>query len=243
MAQRFGCVVRRFPAIDSTMDTAHALARDGAAEGTLVLADTQHAGRGRHGRAWDSPAGQGIYASLIVRPTVPLAERSSLTLAVAVALAQAIESVTRLSIRIKWPNDLWLDSAKVGGILVEGDAAYAVIGFGINVNTDAIALSPGATSLAHALGQPVDQPALLRAILDTLESVYDRWHAEGFAPFATAWRQRATLLGQQVRVTLSGEQSELEGQAVDIDDDGSLLIRHDSGLQTRVTAGDVVKLW
>ena len=251
--QTFGRTLQCFNETDSTMDVAHRLAKAGAAEGTAVFAETQRAGRGRLGRAWASPPLAGIYGSLIVRPTLSLQALSTLTLTMAIGLARAIEDETTLPIKIKWPNDLMFHDAKVGGILTELQAEqdriqYVVVGFGINVNGAPAQLPPGATSLQQALGRPVHRVPLIRRLLEASELVYMQLLREGFATLQQEWRARSTVLGHRIRLTSQPPSPgqpprELEGQAVDIDEAGALVVRRDSGLQERLTAGDVVKLW
>ena len=242
----FGRVVQCFGEIDSTMDAAHRLAKTGAPEGAVIFAEAQRAGRGRLGRHWASPAGQGIYGSLILRPALPMHALSTITLTMAIGIARAIEEETTLPIKIKWPNDLFLRDAKLGGILTELQAEqdqlqYVVVGFGLNVNSHAADLPPGAISLTTALGRPMHRLPLIRRLLEQLEAAYEQLLREGFAALQQEWRERSLILGRRVKVI--SQQRESEGQAVDIDEAGALVVRYDSGMQERFTAGDVVKLW
>ena len=244
--QSFGRRLQCFNDTDSTMDVAHRLAKTGAAEGTAVFAETQRAGRGRLGRSWASPRGQGIYGSLILRPTLPLGALSTLTLTMAIGLARAIEEQTELPGKIKWPNDLFLQDAKLGGILTELQAEpdriqYVVVGFGVNVNGRAVDLPVGSSSLTQVLGRSVHRLPLIRRMLELLEVVYTQLLREGFATLQQEWRARSLVTGRRVKVV--SQSREVEGQAVDIDEAGALVVRYDTGLQERFTAGDVVKLW
>lgn len=244
--QRFGRLVQCFAETDSTMDVAHRWAKAGAPEGAVVFAEAQRAGRGRLGRTWVSPAGQGIYGSLILRPQLPLEALSTLTLTVAIGLARAIEAETELPVQIKWPNDLIVHDAKLGGVLTELQAEqdqlqYVVVGFGVNVNGDTGELPPGSISLKQAFGRTVPRLPLIRRMLESLERVYDQLLREGFASLQQEWRNRSLILGR--RIKLVAQAREVEGQAVDIDEVGALVVRYDTGLQERFTAGDVIKLW
>jgi len=173
--QRVGCIVQCFHEVDSTMDSAKRLAEAGEPEGTLVLAETQVRGRGRQGRLWSSPPGQGIYASLILRPALPAAALSTLTLTTATALAHAIETDTGLRITIKKPNDLMCRDRKLGGILTEASGSYVIVGFGINVNGSTQQLPAEAISLKMALGREVNRTQLLCAMLREFEHAYSQW--------------------------------------------------------------------
>jgi len=244
--KRFGHAVQCYDAVDSTMDIAHRLAKAGSLEGTVVVAETQRAGRGRLGRRWVSPKGQGIYGSLILRPTLPLSALSTLTLTMAIGIARALEQHTELPITIKWPNDLMLHDAKLGGILTELQAEpdrsqYVIVGFGLNVNGTPRALPTGATCLQQVLGRPLHRVPLIRAILISLEQSYDQLLREGFGALQEEWRARSAILGHRVR--LVAHSREVEGHAVDVDGEGALILRYDTGVQERFTAGDVVKLW
>lgn len=132
--------ILHFEETDSTNARARELADQGAPEGTLVVAERQTQGRGRKGRIWFSPPGAGIYASLILRPSIPPHEATRITFVTAVAAAEALLHLTDLNVRIKWPNDILVNGKKVAGILTEisterGAVDYAVVGLGMNVNT------------------------------------------------------------------------------------------------------------
>ena len=240
--KRFGARIHAFASTGSTMDAAHRLARAGAPEGTLVVAESQTHGRGRAGRSWVSPPGQGIYASLILRPRVVAAQIHQMTLLAAVVAAQTIEQTTRLEPSIRWPNDLLLKERKVGGILTEsamerGSVGYVIVGMGLNVNGSRAELPEVATSLAIASHHAVDRLQVLRVLLQTWERWYERWKAQGFDPVHRAFAQRCVTLGRMVRVRMRG--AARVGQAEEIDEDGGLVIRWESGLEEVVRAGDV----
>lgn len=213
------------------------MAEDGAPEGATVLAREQTGGRGRKGRGWASPAG-GVWLSVVLRPSLPLEAWPLIGFAAGAGAAAALESVSRMTIQLKWPNDLILEGRKIGGILVESAGGVAILGIGVNANI-AIedlpnAVRPSATTLLTSLGRTIDLSALVREILEQVEYFYDSIHRD---PQSTldAWRRRSFLNGRQVQV--SGATS-LEGIVEDIADNGALLVRTSSGVHS-LTAGDV----
>ena len=231
--------------LPSTNDRAKELAAAGATHGTSVLAWRQTRGRGRLGREWSSPAG-GLWLSLILRPPLSPAEVPRLTLVSAVAVAEAVEQATGLRPSIKWPNDLLLDGRKVCGILTELSAeadrvAYVVVGIGLNANLGAGQLpaqaATPATSLQLALGRKVPLPSLAATVLDRLGEWYSRFLAEGFDPVRSRWVERSATLGRFVTASLPG--GAISGTAVDLAEDGALVVRLADGTRRAVLAGDV----
>lgn len=241
--QRIGKRIHAYDSTDSTMDVAHRLAASSEPEGSVVVAEAQRKGRGRVGRSWISPKGKGIYISILLRPSVPLANVSQLTLMAAVAAARAIQSRSGLKPEIKWPNDLLINSKKICGILTELNAElnrvhYVVVGIGMNVNTPRAHLPAGSTSLAEEAGEPLDRIGLARTLLVEMDRCYLRYLKEGLTPLLEEWRSFAAFLGRRVRVSLPGRA--MEGQAVDVDSTGALLIRTDTGIVEPVSAGEVL---
>ncbi|MCC7361444.1 MAG: biotin--[acetyl-CoA-carboxylase] ligase [Anaerolineales bacterium] len=242
MRGRLGKPVVVFEAIGSTNDEAKRLAEAGAAEGTLVLAETQTAGRGRGGRRWLSPPGTGLALSLVLRPRLAAAQAARLTMLAGVAGAEAIEAATGARAALKWPNDILLGGRKAGGILVECGLAgerleYAVTGVGLNVSAapPAEAVEVPAAAVAEAAGRPVDRLELLTALVGALE----RWYARvgDGAALREAWARRLAWLGEQV--TAHTAEGELAGVAEGVDEDGALLLRLASGERRRLWAADV----
>jgi BirA family biotin operon repressor/biotin-[acetyl-CoA-carboxylase] ligase len=232
------------PETDSTNDVARGLARDGAAEGTLVLAEHQTAGRGRLNRRWHAPPGSSLLMSLIFRPTLAPDQIQQLTMACGLAVVDAIAATTGLQAGLKWPNDILVAGNKVGGILSEvelrGDRVdFAVVGIGLNVNLEPGQLPAGlavpASSLSSELGRPVDRLRLLRDLLRAVEGRYLAL-CQGALPHKE-WSQRLTTLGQTV-VVRQGEDS-LEGVAEGVAANGALLLRLPDGEQRSILAGDV----
>jgi len=232
-----------FDGVSSTMDIAIELGIKGSAEGTLILAEAQIKGRGRLGRQWFSPKYKGIYLSLILKPKILPHQASVLTLVSAVSICEAIKEITGLDAQIKWPNDILVHHKKLGGILTELNAEmdeirFVVVGIGLNVNNDKKSLTSGATSLKEQKKEGINRIELLREILRKIETNYLSFQEKGSQPILEKWRDYNITLGKRVKVLSHREH--IEGVAVDIDTDGGLLVRKDSGLTQKVTAGDVV---
>ena len=227
----------------STSNTARELARQGAPEGTLVVAEEQTAGRGRRGRSWNCPFGRGLLFSLVLRPMVHPACAPQVTMVAAVAMARAIEKVTGLTPGIKWPNDLLLEGKKVCGILTELDAepeavSHVVIGVGVNVNVPAGDLEPDrATSLQVRTGKDVGRVRLLQEALRQLEEWYRVWQAGGFPVIRAEWQKRSVTVDRLVRVRLGD--ITLAGRAAGVDEEGALLLELPDGTVQRLMAGEV----
>lgn len=242
-ADRIGKRIHCYETTDSTMDVAHRLAAAGEPEGSVVVAEGQSQGRGRLGRRWFSPKSKGIYASVILRPSLRLSEVPRVTLVTAVAVSRAIQAETGLKPEIKWPNDILIHGKKVAGILTELNAEvdrvnYIVVGIGMNVNSGKNQMPAHATSIAEELGCRVGRVKLARLLLVELDKIYSEFLNQGFQAILEQWRGFAQFLGHRVRVMK--ENRALEGQAVDVDSNGSLLIRTDTGFVEPVSAGEVM---
>jgi BirA family biotin operon repressor/biotin-[acetyl-CoA-carboxylase] ligase len=238
-----------FRETDSTNVRAKYLAGDGAPEGTVVVAEKQTQGRGRKGRFWFSPPGEGIYTSIILRPPISPNEAPKLTLMASVAVAEALLSLTKLKINIKWPNDILINGRKVAGILTEISTDmdridYVVIGVGVNVNTPRQSLHPDirqtATSILMETGKPFPRIALLRAYLEWLEIYYETFKTKGFDPVMNRWKNFADIIGRRISVDLMDRVR--MGEVLDIDKDGFLILRDSEGTIERIISGDVTLL-
>lgn len=232
-----------YPEIGSTNTEAKRLAEAGAPEGTLVVADMQSEGRGRRGRSFISPAGKGLYMSVILRPSAMAADAACLTAFAAVATAEAIEALVPLSVGIKWVNDLFLKGRKVAGILSEasldlesGGLSYAVIGIGINVQSGGIPpeLSEIAISLEEASGQRIDRAALCAGIVRGLEGAEAALAGGLYLP---EYRRRSTVIGRRVTVLRGGE--EYSATVLGIDDRAGLIVRTDEGEECVLSSGEI----
>lgn len=239
-----GQEVHVWPELGSTNDEARRLARAGAPEGTLVIAEHQAAGRGRLGRRWEAPPGSSLLLSLVFRPTLAPSQSQRLTMICGLAIVEAVETTTGLAVGLKWPNDVVAGGAKLGGILAELELrdqaiAHAVVGLGLNVNVGPGEL-PGdlmqpATSLAQLLGMSVPRLPLLQAFLRSVER-RTLALAAGHSPHEE-WAARLVTLGQEVTVSDGG--STFRGRAEGVNPDGALLVRRADGHLETVLAGDV----
>ena len=223
-------------------------ARAGAAEGLIVVAEQQVAGRGRRDRVWVSPARAGLTVSVLLRPgDVPQRHWAWLPLLAGVALRDAVQRIAEVDAALKWPNDLLVGDGKAAGILAEVTGDAVVLGIGLNVTTRADELPPTtglpATSLLLAGARSTDRDPLLRALLRGLAQWYAGWREAGgdaeMCGLLGAYRRGCATLGRQVRVQLPGG-DELAGEATTVDPDGQMVIRTADGTAHRVSAGDVV---
>lgn len=241
-----GSEVFSYECLESTNKEAKRLAAAGAAEGTVVVAEEQTGGRGRLARHFFSPPGKGIWFSVILRPPFLPQEAPKCTLLAAVAVAKAMAEAG-LEPAIKWPNDLLYQNRKLVGILTEMSAEmdgikYVVIGIGINVNIAREEfpeeIRETAASLMEIKGEPLARVPFLQSVLREMEGLYQEAVQVGFGPVFEAWRHYSATLGQEVQVIGVKSGEKYLGRAVDIDEDGALLVEAEGGLR-RVLAGDV----
>jgi len=229
-----------YSSLTSTMEVAKREAQQGAAEGTVILANEQTAGKGRLKRLWLSPKGN-IALSIILYPG--LSHLPSLIMLASLAVVNGIEAATGLKAQVKWPNDVLINGRKVCGILINNDVqgntvAYSIIGIGINVNlrlTDSPEIQSIATSLSDELGRDVSRLSVIRYLLAKTERLYLALTAG--ESIYEEWRDSLVTLGERVRVK-TGEAIH-EGIAESVARDGSLLLRGLDGSLTRIVAGDV----
>jgi len=235
-----------FDTIDSTNTKAKQLAAQGAPHGTVLIADSQTVGRGRLGRSFHSPAGKGIYLSVILRPQCHASALMHLTCATGVAMCDAVESACGIRPGIKWTNDLVFGNRKLGGILTElsldptGNAAYAVVGIGINCSQSEADFPEDiraiATSLQMQTGNTVDRSRVIAAMLVALEEM-SRILLPQKAQIMEQYRLDCITVGQEISV-LTGERVR-HGTAVSVDDEGALLVRFSDGHTEAVSSGEV----
>jgi BirA family transcriptional regulator, biotin operon repressor / biotin---[acetyl-CoA-carboxylase] ligase len=246
MTERLGRNIVYFDSTDSTNTQAARLAHDGAPEGTLVIAETQTAGRGRLGRKWESPPGVNLYFTLILRPDIPPSDAPMITLAAAVALIKATRALFNLPAAIKWPNDMLIDFKKCAGILTEMSAEpervrHVILGIGVDVNMERESFPEEirdiSTSIRLEKGEKADRAELLRQFLTEMESIYAYICSNQKEKVLDEWRGLSCTLGR--RVTVKGLWGECAGIARDIDGSGSLLIEKDGGEVVTVMSGDL----
>ena len=234
-----------YESIDSTNAECARLSKKGANHGTVVMADKQTAGRGRRGRSWESPAGENLYFSLLLKPDMAPDRAPMLTLVMAMAVAEAIQHITGTCAAIKWPNDLVMNGKKVCGILTEmgmeqGRIGHVVIGVGINVRDRIFSgeLQYKATSLESVCGQCIDRRELLRGILEAFEGMYEAFAAAGdLTPLLDTYNGLLVNLGREV--TVLDPQGAYNGVARGITATGELVVELPDGARKEVFAGEV----
>jgi BirA family biotin operon repressor/biotin-[acetyl-CoA-carboxylase] ligase len=183
-----------------------------------------------------------LYFSIVLRPGLPLNQLAQLTLMSAVAVAEAAEETSRLKVLIKWPNDILWENHKLAGILTElraesDQVKFVVVGIGININSPLHQLVAGAGSLKSAAGHNFDRTQVFRAVLSSLDKWYIKLLNHEFPEIIEEWKKRSATINKRVRIADSA--GVIEGQAIDLDEDGALLIRKDNGLVAKKSAGDV----
>jgi BirA family biotin operon repressor/biotin-[acetyl-CoA-carboxylase] ligase len=248
-SRRLGAVFHYFSEISSTNTRARELAESGAAEGEIVIAESQTQGRGRLGRRWESPPFSNLYLSVILRPKLSPRHAPQITLAAAVALVETAGSFLSRPPVIKWPNDILFDGKKLAGILTEAacDAErveYVILGVGLNLNyrVDAMPaeLRRQATSMADLTGTNVSRESVLARLIQDLDRCYGELEESGFEALRPRWEAHFGLRGRLVRVELGGQ--EHIGWARGIDREGALIVEGEDGRRRSIVAGDVIPL-
>jgi len=231
-----------YDSVPSTNDVAAVMAEHGADEGSVVAANAQTSGRGRLGRRWASPPGAGVYASVILRPAVDVVPL--ITIAAGVAVADGVHAASGVSPRVKWPNDVYIGSRKLAGVLAEAGSAghgvqHVILGFGVNLLTAAYPpdVAARATSIESELGRPSDRGLVLAECLASLADRYAALQRGDHQAVVDAWRARAAdSLGRRDEWEADG--ATRRGVAEDIDARGALLVRVDGDV-VRVISGEV----
>ncbi len=253
--------MRRFAEMDSTNRYLLDEARAGAAEGVVVVADHQTAGRGRLGRTWTAPPGSSLLMSVLLRPTLPPARLHLVTAAMALAAGDACEALSGVRPALKWPNDLIIrdliirdlviGEAKVAGVLAEAELPAVVVGLGLNLTrppscsqNDTRNMSfrlpeagpREAVALSDVAGRSIDASALLDRLLEGLGALVADWDA-----VSTRYRHACATVGRRVRVTLAGGDEAFTGTAVEVTEEGYLCVNTGGGVRV-ISAADVVHL-
>lgn len=240
--QVIGYHIKSFDSVTSTNDVAFDLALKGSADGMAVFASTQTKGRGRLNREWVSIPDKGIYLSLILRPIIRPDEAQEITLMSALSAVKTIREITSLPALVKWPNDVLINDKKVCGILTEMDAEadrvkFLIVGIGINVNTEQKDLPDTATSLKEVSKKEVELDKFLLELLKQLDKYYAIFKQNKSA-IINECKEFMHLWGKRIKIKTLDK--EIEGQAIDLDERGALIIRLDNGFLERVLSGDVL---
>ena len=225
--------IHTFQVLPSTNDYLRERAREGAPEGTVIIAREQTSGKGRWGRHWDSPRG-GAWFSLLLRPPIPLEQAGCIAILIAVSLARALREGWGVPVDVKWPNDLYVRGKKLGGVLIElgssqGKIDWLVAGIGINVNNElpAEARVP-ATSLACELGRPVPLEEFFEGALAAIAQDYERFLCEGFEFIRQRWQELSVL---PPRIIFRTNVGEIAAEVLGLAPSGRLIVRTDEGLR------------
>ncbi|RJR31348.1 MAG: biotin--[acetyl-CoA-carboxylase] ligase [Desulfobacteraceae bacterium] len=233
-----------FNRTDSTNTAAKSMAHEGAPEGTLILADGQSGGRGRKGRSWYSPMRDGLYASIVLRPSLLLSQAGRIPIFASLAVAETLIALGLSGVAIKWPNDILVRGRKIAGILTEVGAEmdavdYIVIGVGVNINTRSfpVDLHGSATSFYLETGDILSRDAVLTRYLTLFEHSYKSYRKGITGGLLTRWKNLSGIIGREVVVENAGRT--WGGVAEDLDEDGALIVRDSQGERIRVTSGDV----
>ena len=239
-----------FTAIDSTNRTAFQMAQQGVEHGAAVLAEMQTNGRGRLDRSWHSPPKTGLYCSIVIRPGIPASDYPKITLVAGLSVANAIDEVCGCATSVKWPNDIFLNGKKLGGILTEASPVarentgpFAVVGIGVNINNRSedftLEVAGRATSLYLEIGRENDIRAIFEEIRTGFLEDIARLEREGFGEILADWRKRDMLQGKVVR-WLKQDGEILYGKCLGPDPEGLLIVEDALGHNHQIVSGDVL---
>lgn len=250
--ETLGRVIYFFEEIGSTNEVAFELARNGATEGTVVIADSQTKGKGRLQRRWISPPGVNLYMSVVFRPPIVAKNAPFLTLVASIALAETIKD-KGINTLIKWPNDVLINGKKVAGVLTamqpRGDEVdFVIVGVGANLNMTRETMEKEmgevaeiATSLREELGSEIGRARFTADLINELEVWYQKFLKNGKSQIVKEWMRRWGAINRRVRVRFD-ETAVVEGIASGIDENGYLLVKKDDGTTEKIISGDVVFL-
>lgn len=229
--------IHYFDETSSTMEIAKDLAQKGCPDFTVVIAGRQKKGRGRLKRVWISDDG-GLYFTLVLRPRLPIVLSARVSFLASLTLARVLQQWCKIDAKVKWPNDILVQERKISGMLTELEAEadqvnFINIGIGINVNNDPSRSEPQASSIKKILGKSVSRRELLARFLDELETRMQHADLDGIVP---EWKKYTLTLNRRVRIVTNRETS--EGLAVDVDDNGALVLELDDGSLKKILYGD-----
>jgi BirA family transcriptional regulator, biotin operon repressor / biotin---[acetyl-CoA-carboxylase] ligase len=250
--ETLGKVIYSFEEVSSTNDIALELGRNGACEGTIVIADSQSGGRGRLGRRWISPPGVNLYTSVIFRPRIATKDAPVLTLISAISVAEALRAEGAVGATIKWPNDLIINMKKVAGILTEmetkeDEVDFIVVGIGVNLNMTGEMMKQEmgevadmATSLREVVGHEIERKKFTSSLISKLDVWYQSFLNGGKPLIIKRWMEMWEAIHRRVRVSF--DERIIEGIASGIDEDGYLILQRYDGRTEKVISGDVIFL-
>jgi BirA family biotin operon repressor/biotin-[acetyl-CoA-carboxylase] ligase len=226
-----------FPELGSTMDTAKDLARKNCPDFTVVVAGIQTKGRGRLRRVWLSAEG-GLYFTMILRPQIHPLQSSRINFLASLTLARTLQDLFDIDAKVKWPNDILVEGKKICGMLSELEAeadqvAFINIGMGINVNNNPEILESKASSIKNIVGREIPRKEILAPFLDEFER---RMKKENFDHVISEWKEYSATLNQVVKIVTTHD--ETEGVAVDVDENGALMVKLEDGTLKTVIYGD-----
>jgi BirA family transcriptional regulator, biotin operon repressor / biotin---[acetyl-CoA-carboxylase] ligase len=228
----------------STNDDAKKAAERGEDEGTVFISEVQTSGRGRMYREWKTAPVEAIAMTILIRPQIAPSQAPTITPVLALSIIEALRELTGLEVQIKWPNDIFLEGKKIGGILTEmnsgmDEVKYIVIGMGLNVNQVEmdLALINIATSLRIISGKTFNRELIISKVLDKFENNYDAFNKFGLTYFSNDLKAYSSILGKEV-IAISGLEM-IEGVAEDLDEAGNLLLRIEGDKLKTIIYGDV----
>ena len=226
-----------FRELSSTMDIARNLAQKGCPDFTVVISELQSKGRGRMQRVWQSEQG-GLYFTIVLRPDMAPSKSFRINFAASLVLATVLQKLFHIDAKVKWPNDILVDNMKISGMLSEmeadaGKLSFVNLGIGVNVNNDPGEHEQRATSIKKCIGKTVSRRNLLSCFLDEFEK---RIAGRSLNNIISQWKQASVTLGKHVRVVTV--QDTLEGLAVDVDKNGTLILKQKDGTVKQVIYGD-----
>ena len=229
--------IHYFDEASSTMEIAKDLARKGCPDFTVVIAGRQRKGRGRLKRVWISDAG-GLYFTMVLRPRLPIVLCARVSFLASLTLARVLQEWCKIDAKVKWPNDILVQERKISGMLTELEAEadqvnFINIGIGINVNNDPTRSEARASSIRKILGKSISRKELLSRFLDELETRMQQADLDGIV---SEWKKYTVTLNRRVRIVTNLETS--EGLAIDVDDNGALVLKLDDGTEKKILYGD-----
>ena len=235
--------IHRIDSVSSTNDLASEMARNGAPEGTVVIAKEQTSGRGRHGRTWLSPEG-GLYLSVILRPETPSNQVWQIGFVASLSSAEAITKLTNIPANVKWPNDVLIHGRKICGILIEAanrtsNIQQVIVGIGINVEARPLSdeIADKATSICAESGRNLTAFDIEETLLQILSRRYEEYLTTGFLPILNVWNLLDCTAGREIEAHTPTRT--IRGTALKVDSDGNLLVDADGEI-IKITVGDVL---